>query len=123
MVPAALRSGSVRSRERSGVPMNPRKPSPSLENLKSRLKEARGARQEAEPTPYRPGPLGQAFRLMTEMVAALFVGGVIGWALDRWLGTRPWLLLVFLTLGIAAGFLNAYRTWRSFGGTGAGGGA
>ena len=40
------------------------------------------------------------------LVSATFVGLLIGWWLDRWLGTKPWLLLVFLVLGIAAGFKN-----------------
>lgn len=53
--------------------------------------------------------VGKALKIATELVAAVVVGGVIGWALDRWLDTRPWLLLVFLTLGIAAGFKNVFR--------------
>ena len=40
------------------------------------------------------------------LVSATFVGLLIGWWLDRWLGTKPWLLLTFLILGIAAGFKN-----------------
>jgi ATP synthase protein I len=32
-----------------------------------------------------------------------------GYALDGWLGTRPWLMLVGLVLGIAAGFVNLFR--------------
>jgi ATP synthase protein I len=99
--------------------MSEEKPPPSLKNLERRLDKLRGAHEEAEPKRYRPGTLAQAFRLMTEMAAALFVGGVLGWGLDRWLGTRPWLLLVFLFLGVAAGILNAYRTWKSYGDSGA----
>ncbi|MDP6623242.1 MAG: AtpZ/AtpI family protein, partial [Alphaproteobacteria bacterium] len=53
--------------------------------------------------------LGQAMRLAVEMISALLVGGGLGWFLDGLLGTRPWLLLVFLLLGAAAGILNAYR--------------
>ncbi|MEA4855681.1 MAG: AtpZ/AtpI family protein [Solidesulfovibrio sp.] len=40
------------------------------------------------------------------LVSATFVGLFIGWWLDRWLDTKPWLLLTFLVLGIAAGFKN-----------------
>jgi ATP synthase protein I len=39
-----------------------------------------------------------------EMGVAIAVGAGIGYLLDSWLGTKPWLLLVFLLLGIAAGF-------------------
>jgi ATP synthase protein I len=40
------------------------------------------------------------------LVSATFVGLFIGWWLDKWLGTNPWLLLTFLILGIVAGFRN-----------------
>ena len=50
-----------------------------------------------------------AFRLATELVAGVFVGGLIGWALDRLLGTAPILLIVCLLLGVAGGLLNSIR--------------
>jgi ATP synthase protein I len=40
------------------------------------------------------------------LVSATFIGLAIGYWLDRWWGTGPWMLLVFLVLGIAAGFRN-----------------
>jgi ATP synthase protein I len=48
-------------------------------------------------------------RVMSEFVAAIIVGGVIGWAVDNWLHSGPWGLVVFLMLGMAAGFWNIYR--------------
>lgn len=96
----------------------PSKPPPKdLGEFSDRLRRAQGIEKKPEGPQggvYSRG-LGMAFRLATEMVAALFVGGAIGWFLDRWLGTRPWLLLVFLTLGMAAGTLNAYRAARRWG--------
>ena len=62
----------------------------------------------------RASVLGKAFKVSTELVAGVFVGGFIGWALDRWLGTH-FLLIVFLFLGIAAGFLNVIRAARDMG--------
>ena len=53
--------------------------------------------------------MGVAFRLATEMAAALVVGGLIGWFIDRQFGTEPWALLVLLVLGAAAGILGAFR--------------
>jgi ATP synthase protein I len=53
---------------------------------------------------------GRAWRLATEFVAGILVGGAIGWFFDSWLGTTPWGLIVFLMLGFAAGVLNALRT-------------
>ena len=56
-------------------------------------------------------------RVSVELVAAMVVGVGIGWALDRWLGTRPWMLIVFVFLGGAAGIANV---WRMMGPKGAG---
>lgn len=44
-----------------------------------------------------------------QVVVSLLIGFGIGLALDRWLGTAPWLMLLFIIFGVAAGFLNVYR--------------
>ena len=55
--------------------------------------------------------LGQAVRVGTELLAALIVGGGLGWLVDTYLfSTQPWGMVVGLVLGAAAGILNAYRT-------------
>ncbi|HEY1246774.1 MAG TPA: AtpZ/AtpI family protein [Hyphomicrobiaceae bacterium] len=63
-------------------------------------------------------------RMVAELVAAVIVGGVIGWSLDWVLGSRPWLFLLFFLLGFAAGVVNVVRAYermqRDF--TAAGGG-
>ena len=59
-----------------------------------------------------PSVLRQLARLSTigvSLVAATAIGWAIGYGLDRWLGTGPWLMLVFTLFGIAAGFLNLFR--------------
>ncbi len=56
-----------------------------------------------------PSGAAAAMRVATDLVAALVVGGFLGYWLDEWLDTRPWLMIVFLILGFAAGFLNIYR--------------
>ena len=54
--------------------------------------------------------MGSAFRLGTELVAAVVVGTIIGFILDSWFDTKPWLIIVFFFLGAAAGLLNVIRT-------------
>lgn len=84
-----------------------------LRDLKGRLGEAGKAQNSGEePDNQRAASIGLAFRLATELVAGLLVGGVIGWFLDRWLGTSPIMLLVFFALGAAAGIVNVIRTAR-----------
>jgi ATP synthase protein I len=51
----------------------------------------------------------RAFRFVAELIVGVGVGGFIGWALDRWLGTQPWLLVLFVALGFAAGVMNVIR--------------
>lgn len=48
-------------------------------------------------------------------MVAVAVGVAIGWALDRWFGTRPWGVIVFLFLGVGAGMLNVYRAVTGLG--------
>ncbi len=52
----------------------------------------------------------KAFRFVAELLVGVGIGGFIGWALDRQLGTGPWLLVVFVTLGFAAGLANVIRS-------------
>lgn len=44
------------------------------------------------------------------LVGCTFLGLAVGYALDRWLGSGPWLTVLFLLLGISAGFLNIFVT-------------
>ena len=53
---------------------------------------------------------GNAFRLGTELVAAVAVGTIIGFILDNWFGTKPLFILIFFFVGFAAGLLNVVRT-------------
>lgn len=83
-----------------------------LRDLGARLKALRA---EVGPTaaervdePPRSG-LGFAFAVASHLVAGLVVGTGIGYLLDRWLDTSPWMLVVFFFMGSAAGMLNVYR--------------
>jgi ATP synthase protein I len=62
----------------------------------------------AEDDAFRKG-LSIAARVGVEMVAATVVGAGLGYGLDRWLGTAPWLLIVGVFLGATAGILAIFR--------------
>ena len=53
--------------------------------------------------------MGSAFKLGTELVAAVAVGTIIGFILDKWFDTKPWLMIFFFFLGSAAGILNVIK--------------
>jgi ATP synthase protein I len=91
--------------------MDERPPTGPLDDLDERLKRLR---ESGETESRRAGSratsgIGFGMRVGVELVAALLVGCGIAYVLDRWLGTAPWLFLVFFLLGSAAGMLNVYR--------------
>jgi|GEM_PF-200969 len=77
------------------------------QDFEERLKAARRGLEKPE---RRADGMGAGMRIAVELAAAVLVGAGIGIVLDRWLGTSPWLLIVFFIIGTAAGFLNVYRT-------------
>jgi len=53
--------------------------------------------------------IGSAFKLGTELVSAVLVGTIIGFILDTWFDTKPWLIILFFFLGSIAGILNVIK--------------
>jgi ATP synthase protein I len=94
----------------------PAGPDPSFEERLRAARERSGLEtappKKAEGLGWAERPLAMAFRVAGEMVAAMVVALAIGWSLDRWLGTKPWLLLLFVVLGAAAGVLNVWRLFK-----------
>ena len=82
------------------------------EDFKTRLKIAKSKikKQCSLNDEKRGSFMGNAFKLGTELVAAVGVGTIIGFILDSWFGTKPWLILIFFLLGVTAGILNVIRT-------------
>jgi ATP synthase protein I len=94
---------------------DPEKPS-DLARLDARLKEAESRRATgAKPDAERGKGLSFALRIGTELVAGIAVGVGIGWLLDRWLGTKPWLMIAFFVLGAMAGMMNVFRSVAGLG--------
>lgn len=81
-------------------------------DLGERLGKVKARRIEPGQGEDRGQSMGQAYRMVVEFVVGTAGGGFIGWLLDGWLGTAPWLLLLFLMLGFAAGMLNMIRVSR-----------
>ena len=82
-------------------------------DLASRIARARSSSPaQAGTNQARAGEMtgiGRGFRLASEFVAAVVVGGAIGFAVDYFLPTRPWGMIILLLLGFAAGVLNVIR--------------
>ena len=54
--------------------------------------------------------LGKALKISTELVAAVVVGTTLGFILDNWFDTRPWLTISFFIMGVVAGILNVIKS-------------
>lgn len=92
----------------------------ALDNLGARLNEAKSDHIDPTRNADKEGlekgnALGLAFRVGVELISAVAVGTAIGWGLDKWLDTRPWLMLVFIVIGGAAGIINVYRMASGYG--------
>lgn len=90
------------------------KTSSSLGDLDARLKALRkdapgDGRGGSRRGPMNPSGVGLATRIGVEMVTTTLVGTALGYGLDKWLGSMPWLMIVFMLLGGAAGVSNVYR--------------
>ena len=81
------------------------------EDFKTRLKIAKSKikKQLDNDKEKRGSFMGSAFKLGTELVAAVVVWTIIGFILDALFGTKPWLIIIFFFLGAAAGMLNVIR--------------
>ena len=57
--------------------------------------------------------IGIAFKMSAELLSAVAVGTIIGFILDNWFGTKPWLILIFFLVGVIAGILNVVRSAKN----------
>ena len=60
-----------------------------------------------------PSSIGTAFKLSTELVAAVAVGAIIGFILDKTFDTKPWFILIFFFVGVIAGITNVIRSAKN----------
>jgi ATP synthase protein I len=86
------------------------------DDLDRRIAAAKKAEQRHSAHPATPqGDVeSRGWAVGVEFVGAVLVSAFIGWLLDRWLGTKPWLMILFLLLGFAAGLRRAIVTSSTF---------
>ena len=76
-----------------------------LEIAKKKIKKNQLKNKESNAASF-----GKALKISTELVAAVVVGTTLGFILDNWFDTRPWLTITFFFMGVAAGILNVIRS-------------
>ena len=82
-----------------------------LQKLKERIDTAETT-NSPPPKQKKQSSAGFGFKISTEIIAALVVGVGIGLIVDKYLGTKPFGLIIFFIFGAIAGFLNVYRVMR-----------
>ena len=85
------------------------------EDFKTRLKIAKSKikKQVLSDNEKRGSFMGNAFKLGTELVAAVAVGTIIGFILDNWFDTKPWFIITFFFIGVIAGIMNVIRVAKN----------
>jgi ATP synthase protein I len=76
-------------------------------------------KEKTEPRPEKPTAQAEnmslGMRAGTELIGAIGGSALIGYGLDRWLGTAPWIMIVLLILGVGAGFMNVWKVTQGMG--------
>jgi len=82
------------------------------DDLKTRLKIAKSKYKNKNQSDKssEKSSFGKAFQLSTELVSAVLVSTIIGFILDNWFDTKPWLIIIFFFIGVAAGIMNVIRS-------------
>ena len=85
------------------------------DSLKTRLEIAKSKISEKDLYSNKepPSSIGAAFKLSTELVAAVGIGTIIGFILDKTFGSTPWLIIIFFFLGVTAGIINVFRSAKN----------
>ena len=85
------------------------------DDLKTRLKIAKSKFKKKNPSENneQKSSFGKAFQLSTELVSAVLVATIIGFILDKWFDTKPWLIIIFFFIGVIAGIINVIRSAKN----------
>ena len=84
----------------------------SIKEISTRLEIAKKKIKKNQPKnkSSNAASLGKALKISTELVAAVVVGTTLGFILDNWFDTKPWLIIIFFFIGVAAGIMNVIRS-------------
>ena len=87
----------------------------SKDQFKTRLQIAKAKllKREINNKNQNSSSIGAAFKLSTELVAAVAVGTIIGFILDKTFGTKPWLIIIFFFVGVVAGIINVVKSAKN----------
>ena len=87
----------------------------SKDHFKTRLEIAKNkiSRKNLQYKNENPSSIGTAFKLSTELVAAVAIGTIIGFIFDKTFGTKPWFILIFFFIGVIAGITNVIRSAKN----------
>lgn len=98
-------TGQISPEDREAIRQRSSELGKKLDAINAKKAEAERQLETARQTAF-----GQAFKYSAELIVGVGVGGVLGWALDRQFGTAPWLMILLVILGFAAGLLNVIRS-------------
>lgn len=85
-----------------------------VEALEARVKAAKKPEPDANRNQVSQRQTNVAYRVLVDIIAGLLVGGFLGYWLDRWWGTAPWMLVTMIFLGFAGGANNAWRAIKAY---------
>jgi len=87
----------------------------NLKNISTRLEIAKKKikKNQIEKRGSDAASLGKALKISTELVAAVMVGSTLGFILDSWFDTKPWLTISFFFIGVVAGILNVVKSAKN----------
>ena len=85
------------------------------DEFKTRLKLAKDRikKSEIKNDEKSSSNIGHAFKISTELLAAVIVGTIIGFILDNWFDTKPWFIITFFFLGVIAGIYNVIKVAKN----------
>jgi ATP synthase protein I len=99
--------GQISPEDREAIRQRSSELGQKLDAVNAKRADAERAMETARQTAF-----GQAFKFSAELIVGVVFGGALGWVLDRQFGTAPWLMILLVILGFAAGLLNLIRSAR-----------